>query len=269
LLEAGVDLLLFAGGDGTARDIIAAIGTSLPVLGIPAGVKIHSAVFGITPAHAGEIAAEFLRGQRSRLREAEVVDLDEASYRQGSVITRLYGYLRVPYSRLHVQNQKAPTPDSEAAQAGAIAAEVIERMLPGKPTILGPGTTPRAVAERLGLPKTLVGLDVITPQSVIALDVGEAQLLELLASQPASLVITPIGGQGFLFGRGNQPLSPAVLRKIGKENTLVISLPGKIAALRGRPLRIDSGDPRVDRQWAGYIEVITGYHERIMYRVEG
>jgi predicted polyphosphate/ATP-dependent NAD kinase len=267
--DAGVDLILFAGGDGTARDMYEAIGNDFPVLGIPAGVKIHSAVYGITPRSTGELAAEFLRGGRVRLREAEVLDLDEASYREGIIITKLYGYLKIPYRREHVQNQKVPTPASETVQAQAIAAEVIERMAPGMAYLLGPGTTTRAVAERLGLTKTLVGVDIISHDEVLAADASEQQILEILEQRPLGVIITPTGGQGFLLGRGNQQISPEVIRRAGRENILIVCLASKIAALQGRPLLVDTGDLEVDHLLVGYTEVVTGYHEKIIYRVMG
>ena len=265
--EVGDDLILFAGGDGTARDIFEAVGADLPALGIPAGVKIWSATFGVTPRCAGELAVEVLRSRRVRLREAEVLDLDEAAYRQGRIVTRLYGYLRVPYRRGRVQNQKVPTPADEAAQFRSIAADVIERMVPGRAYLLGPGTTTRTVAERLGLPKTLVGVDILTRDDCLALDVGERQILDMLERRPLGLILSPTGGQGFLFGRGNQQLSPAVIRRVGRPDILVICPAGKIAALRGRPLLVDTGDAEVDRLLAGYIEVVTGYHEKTIYKV--
>jgi predicted polyphosphate/ATP-dependent NAD kinase len=267
MAEAGADLILFAGGDGTARDIYTAIGSQVPVLGIPAGVKIHSAVFGITPRSAGELAADFLQGRRIRLQEAEVVDLDEDLYRQGQIVTRLYGYLKIPYRRAVVQNQKVPTPASEYAQAQAIAAEVIEQMKGDMAYLLGPGTTTRAVAERLGLPKSLVGVDILTRNELVAADVSERQILEMLEQRPLGLILTPTGGQGFLLGRGNQQISPEVIRRIGGANILVICLPSKIAALQGRPLLVDTGDASVDRRLSGYIQVVTGYHERIIYKI--
>ena len=267
LRDAGVDLILFAGGDGTARDMFEAVGSHFPVLGIPAGVKIHSAVYGVSPRSAGDLAAEFLLGRRSRLREAEVLDLDEAAYRQGRMSTRLYGYLSVPYWRELLQNRKVSTPAGEAAQAQSIAADVIERMQPGLAYLLGPGTTTRAIAERLGLPKTLVGVDIVTRDKLLETDVGERRILEMLEQRPLGLIVTPIGGQGFLFGRGNQQLSPQVIRRVGRENILVICLASKIAALQGRPLLVDTGDPQADRLLAGYIEVVTGYHEKIIYKV--
>jgi predicted polyphosphate/ATP-dependent NAD kinase len=166
-----------------------------------------------------------------------------------------------------VQNQKVPTPASEAAQAQAIAADVIERMKPGMAYILGPGTTTRAVAERLGLPKTLVGVDILTRDELLAADVGERQILEVLARRPLGLIVTPTGGQGFLLGRGNQQISPEVIRQVGRANLLVVCLSSKIAALRGRPLLVDTGDAEVDRLLSGYIQVVTSYRERIVYRV--
>lgn len=267
MAEAQVDLLLFAGGDGTARDIYNAVGMSLPVLGIPAGVKIHSAVFAINPHWAGALAFEYLMAKIRRLREAEVVDLDEDAYRKGQVSTQLYGYLKVPYRRSLLQNQKVPSPASETVQMQAIAEEVVEGMQPEWLYILGPGTTTRAIAQRLGMPKTLVGVDVVTSQEVIALDVSERQLLELLKGRRAKIIVAPIGGQGFILGRGNQQISPKVILKVGRENIIVVSVADKLNALRGRPLLVDTGDIELDECLAGYFPVITGYHEKVIYRI--
>jgi predicted polyphosphate/ATP-dependent NAD kinase len=267
MLAIPVDLILFAGGDGTARDIYDAVGEAIPVLGIPAGVKIHSAVFATHPRLAGELAAGFLQGKPTRLHQAEVVDLDEQTYHTGTVITRLYGYLKIPYRTGLIQNKKAPTPAAESAQAEAIAAEVIERMLDGVIYILGPGTTTQAITTRLGLQKTLLGVDVINRQALVAADVGERQLLSLLADHPAKIVVTPIGGQGFLFGRGNQQISPQVIQKVGRDNIIVICLQSKLHALRGRPLLVDTSDAQTDQLLSGYLPVITGYREQSIYRV--
>ena len=264
---AGADLILFAGGDGTARDIYEAIGEDFPALGIPAGVKIYSPVFGVTPKSTGELALAFLQGRQTRMRQCEVLDLDEEAYRQGQINTRLYGYLTIPYRRAHVQNQKVPAPASEAAQAQAIAADVVEHMTPEKAYLLGPGTTTRAVAARLGLPKTLVGVDILTRSEALVLDASESQILELLVQRPLGMIVTPTGGQGFLFGRGNQQISPAVIRPFEREDIQVISLASKINALGGHPLMVDTGDPELDSRLAGYIKVITGYHEAIMYKI--
>jgi predicted polyphosphate/ATP-dependent NAD kinase len=266
LCALDVDLLLFAGGDGTARDICVAIPAQVPCLGIPAGVKMHSAVYATNPRHAGELAMLFLDG-KARLREAEVLDLDEDAYRAGKVSTRLYGYLSVPYRRLLTQNQKVPSPASEARQAESIAAIVIEEMQRGVLYILGPGTTTRALAQKLGLAKTLVGVDVIRDGVLVAQDVNQTQLLILLETAPVKIIVTPIGGQGFLFGRGNQQIGPEVIRRVGRENIIVISTSDKLNALRMQPLLVDTGDDEVDALLAGHFKVITGYHERTVYRV--
>jgi predicted polyphosphate/ATP-dependent NAD kinase len=262
-----VELLLFAGGDGTARDIYNAVGLDLPVLGIPAGVKIHSAVYATSPRSAGELATLYLQGRVPRLREAEVVDIDEEAFRQGVVAARLYGYLRVPYRRQLVQGVKTASPAAEQETVRAIARAVVERMEAGCLYIVGPGTTTRAVAAALGLEKTLLGVDVIANGKVLAADAGEAQLLELVRGRRARIIVTPIGGQGYLFGRGNQPISPQVIQAVGPANVVVVSTPQKLQALRGRPLLVDSGDEAIDRLLSGYVRVVTGYNEETMYRV--
>jgi len=264
--ELKVDLILFAGGDGTARDVCSAIPPGFPCVGIPAGVKIHSAVYATNPKHAGELAKMYLQS-KAPLREAEVLDLDEDAYREGRVSLRLYGTLYVPFRPLLLQNQKSPSPASEAYQMKAIAADVIEQMEPGVAYILGPGTTTRAIAQALGVEKTLVGVDVIRDGQLIGRDVTQAQLLQVVETMPARIIVTPIGGQGFLFGRGNQQIGPEVIRKVGRENIIVISTASKLRGLRFQPFLVDTGDAEVDALLAGYFIVITGYRERMVYKV--
>jgi predicted polyphosphate/ATP-dependent NAD kinase len=259
--------LLFAGGDGTAGDIYNAIGDGLPVLGIPAGVKIHSAVYATNPASAGDLAVSYLRGKVSNLREAEVMDIDEEAFRQGVVSAKLYGYLRIPFERRLVQGLKAPSSPGEQAAMAAIAADVVSNMEDGWLYIIGPGTTTRAITSRLGLDKTLIGVDVVTAGKMIAADVNESQLLKLVEGRKAKIVVTPIGGQGCIFGRGNQQISPTVIEKVDRDNIIVVSTSGKIHSLGGRPLWVDTGDRKVDEMLSGYIRVVTGYNERIVYRV--
>lgn len=267
MLNNSMELLLFAGGDGTARDICVAVDTKLPVLGIPAGVKIHSSVFATNPHHAGEIAAAYLRGNRILLRKSEVIDLDEEAYRAGLITTRLYGYLDVPYRPHLLQNRKVPSLSPESVRLQAIAEDVIEEMQSVWFYVLGPGTTTQAITERLGFPKTLIGVDVYTKEGVVELDVNESQLLALLDNQPAKIIVTPIGGQGFIFGRGNQQISPKVIRKVGRENIIIVSLSEKLNALQGEPLLVDTGEPDVDEFLSGYFPVVIGYHEKVVYRV--
>lgn len=267
LQECPVDLLLFVGGDGTARDIYNAVGSELPVLGVPAGVKVHSAVYATNPRSAGELVGLYLRGLSPRLREAEVLDVDEEAYRQGAVSCRLYGYLRIPYRSNLVQGAKAGSQISEAAAQRAIARAVVGKLEPGCRYVVGPGTTTRAITEELALPKTLIGVDVFADGKLLAADANEAQLLHLIMGRPACIIVTPIGGQGYLFGRGNQQISPAVIRAVGRDNIIVVSTTGKIHALQGRPLLVDSGDAEVDRMMRGYLRIVTGYNEEIVYRV--
>lgn len=267
MLAYPVDLLLFAGGDGTARDICSAVGENLPSLGIPAGVKIHSAVFGINPKNAGELAALYLEGKLAVLHESEVMDIDEESFRQGKVSPRLYGYLKIPYRHSLVQGPKMASSPAMAASLREIAAFVASQIEPDCLYILGPGTTLRAVADYLGVKKTLIGVDVLLNGKVIASDVNEAQLLNLLEGQKARIIITLIGGQGFIFGRGNQQISPRVIQKVGYDNLTLISTPEKIQSLKGGPLWVDTGDRSVDLSLAGYWRVITGYKESIIYKV--
>jgi predicted polyphosphate/ATP-dependent NAD kinase len=267
MLQMGAHLLLFAGGDGTARDIYNAIGQNLPVLGIPAGVKIQSAVFGINPRRAGELAAQYLRGTISRLREAEVMDIDEDCVRNGIVSAKLYGYLRIPFRRSLVQSHKVASGSGEEASTEAIACDIIDTMEEGILYILGPGTTTRAITSKLGLEKTLIGVDVVCDKKLLAADVNEAQLLKLLKGKNSKIIVTPIGGQGYVFGRGNQQISHKVIKRVGEHNIIVISTADKINSFQGRPLWVDTGDRELDTMLSGHIEVITGYDEKVIYRV--
>lgn len=262
----GVDLLLFAGGDGTARDIYQAVGLGLPVLGIPAGVKIHSAVYATNPVSAGELAALYLKGRVDNLREAEVMDIDEEAVRWGVVSAKLYGYLKIPFRTSLIQSLKMPS-DSEGASLASIAYDVVENMEDDWLYVIGPGTTTRAITDELGLEKTLIGVDVVLNRKLLAADVNEAQLLELLEGCRAKVIVTPIGGQGYIFGRGNQQISPKVIEKVGLENIIVVSAREKLYALGSRPLWVDTGDRTVDEMLSGYVRVVTGYNERAIRKV--
>ncbi|NIV40070.1 MAG: ATP-NAD kinase, partial [Anaerolineae bacterium] len=221
MLRLKVNLLLFAGGDGTARDVYHAVGEDIPVLGIPAGVKIHSAVFATNPSSAGELAASYLRGRVAALRAAEVMDVDEEAFREGIVSAKLYGYLKVPFRRRLVQSLKVASGPGERASLEAIAYDVVDRMEDDCLYIIGPGTTTRAIASRLGLNKTLIGVDVVAGGELVASDVNESQLLDLVEGRSAKIVVTPIGGQGCILGRGNQQISPEVIKKVGRDNVIV------------------------------------------------
>ena len=282
LVTAGVELLLFAGGDGTARNVCHALGGdsgapassvhTIPALGIPAGVKIHSAVYANTPAAAGDLAAQFLveRPQAVRLREAEVMDIDEAAFREDRVSARLYGYLHTPFERTLVQGAKAGGVAGDAVALQAIAHEIMNAMQPGVLYLLGPGTTVRAVATELGLPKTLLGVDAVRDRALVASDLGESDILALVEAQPPGavrIVVTVIGGQGHIFGRGNQQFSAEVIRRVGRDNVIVAATQTKLLTLGGRPLLVDTGDPATDASLAGYIKVVTALGHHTMYKV--
>ena len=265
----GVDLLLFAGGDGTARDIFDAVGDSLSVLGIPAGVKIYSGVYAVSPAAAGELAADFLQGKTKDTHEAEVMDIDEESLRRGRVSAKLYGYLRIPRQRRLTQGVKASSDAGQAVAAAVAAADVVRKMEAGRYYVIGPGTTTRAVMSELKLDGSLVGVDVVRDGKLEARDVGERQILDLISGRSASVVVTVIGGQGYLFGRGNQQISPKVIREVGRKNIIVIATRAKLNSLRWRPLLVDTGDDEADAMLSGYLRVVTGHDEQAVCKVEG
>jgi len=265
MASSGVDLLVFCGGDGTARDVLHGVNSTLPVLGVPTGVKMHSAVFAVDPRAAARIAMAFLWGGLP-LREAEVMDVDEDAFRNGRVSAALHGYMLTPYEPSLVQGMKTASPmtESELRNQAAIAVFIIESMRPGTVYILGPGTTTRTVADLLELKKTLLGVDLICDRRMIITDANEDQLLKGIGRKPAQVIVTPIGGQGFILGRGNQQISPKVIRRVGLGNIVVIGTESKIRALRS--LRVDTGDPDLDDALrAGRLRVVTDYGmERLM-----
>lgn len=264
LVREGCHLILFAGGDGTARDVFSEVGTDAVVLGIPTGVKIHSAAFARSPAAAGDVAAAFVAGDVHGTREAEVVDLDEAAYRQGVVSVRLFGYLRVPDRADSLQGSKVrSTGDDE--DIDGIGRGIADGMEPGVRYVIGPGTTAKAALRALGLPYTLLGVDLVVDRRVVASDLSAAGLLAATAGRPTVLVVSPIGGQGYVFGRGNQQLSPELIRRAGRRGLVIVASPRKLASLRGRPLVVDTGDLVLDRQLAGYVRVVAGRRREIVY----
>ncbi|MGB4210063.1 MAG: ATP-NAD kinase family protein [Thermovirgaceae bacterium] len=266
--EAGVDLVLFAGGDGTARDIAAVLGARVPALGIPSGVKIHSPVFARNPTMAGELAGLFLSGGSIALEEREVMDIDEEAFREGSLRARLFGYLLVPCERRFLQGGKSGGGKSGAVELDGIAREVISRMVPGDLYLVGPGTTTAAIMKRLGCEYSLLGVDALRDGKTLGVDLSEREVLDLLIPGRTWLVLSVIGGQGFILGRGNLQLSPGVIRSVGKERILVVGTPSKLKDLYGRALLVDTGDPSVDGALCGYIPVITGLDEETLFRVE-
>jgi predicted polyphosphate/ATP-dependent NAD kinase len=268
IVDVGSALLIFCGGDGTARDILSAVNTHLPVLGVPTGVKMHSAVFAVEPKAAARIVMSYLFGELP-LREAEVMDVDEEAFREGRVSARLYGYMLAPYEPYLIQGVKMASPmtESEMRNQAAIAIYVIENMRNDVIYVVGPGTTTRTIGDLLDAEKTLLGVDLFCNKKLVAKDVNEKEILEKIGGKTAQIIVTPIGGQGFIFGRGNQQISSEVIRRIGWNNIVVVATEGKLKGLSR--LRVDTGDPRLDDTLRKHLfNVIIDYKTERPMRVE-
>jgi len=259
IMDAGVRLLLFAGGDGTARDIYQAVEERIPVLGIPAGVKIQSAVFALSPEAAGAVAATMVESASMPTSRREVVDLDEEAYRTGHVAATLYGSMLVPNQPGQLQGMKQSGFSNEASQMSAIASYLEERMDPGVYYAVGSGSSAKCILRRLNLPYELLGIDVIQDKTLLARDVTEEMLWVYARSGELRIIVSPIGGQGFLFGRGNPQFSARVLNAVGKEGITVISPESKLLSIQNRTLRVDCGDPELNERLKGYYTVLCGY----------
>ncbi|MEL0169180.1 MAG: ATP-NAD kinase family protein [Pseudomonadaceae bacterium] len=266
--DAGVDLLLFAGGDGTARNICNQLDGRQLVLGIPAGVKIHSGVYAVNPRAAGELTALLVQGELIRLREADVRDIDEQAFRNGQVRTRHYGELSVPEEGRFVQQVKQGGREVETLVLDDIAAGLQEEQDDSTGWILGPGSTTLGLLEAMGLEGTLLGVDVLRDGEVLLRDATEQQLWELVEQGGDwRILVTAIGGQGHILGRGNQQLSPRVIRAVGLENLLVVATKTKLRSLAGRPFLVDTGDSALDSELSGLRRVLSGYREEMLYPV--
>jgi predicted polyphosphate/ATP-dependent NAD kinase len=269
LREGGASLILFAGGDGTARDILDAVGSELPVLGIPAGVKMQSAVFAVSPEAAGQLAALLALDRDGRIdfRQAEVMDIDEEGLRAGRVSARLYGYARVPFERRLMQNPKAGGSAEDATLEG-LCGEIAEEMAPGVIYVIGPGTTTQRVLHHLGLAGSLLGVDAVLDGKLLGRDLTGAELESLVRGRKARIILGIIGGQGYSFGRGNQQIGPAVIRAVGRENIILLGSQQKILALGENRLLADTGDPAVDALLRGYIRVRLAPGRSTMMRID-
>ncbi|MFT5812705.1 MAG: putative polyphosphate/ATP-dependent NAD kinase [Psychroserpens sp.] len=269
LINLDIDLLLFAGGDGTARNVCHIVEDRFPVLGIPTGCKIHSGVYAITPKAAGRVVELMITNQLVSLTDADVMDIDENLFRQGIVKAKRFGEMQVPSELRYIQAVKSGGKESDELVLQDIAADVISKM-DDELFIIGSGSTTAFVMEELALENTLLGVDAVYEQALIASDLTEPTLWQLIqpyADGKVKLVITLIGGQGHIFGRGNQQLSPRVIRAIRKENILIIATKAKLNALQARPLIADTGDSALDMELSGYLAVTTGYNDQVLYPV--
>jgi len=260
ILKGNPELLLFVGGDGTARDLLQTVGRKTPLLGVPSGVKMHSAVFAATARAAGEVARNYMLSadRRSLLRDAEILDRDISSSDEYTLSPKLFGMVRTPQLSFLVPGAKSSSRFPEAAVLeGAItrASEIIddERI-----SLIGPGSTMQAIKRRLGFEGTALGVDVVTMGRCLATDTSEQGILKMIKDRPARIVISVVGGQGFLFGRGNQQLSARVIREVGIDNIVVVSSLEKLTALPGRCLLVDTGCEKLDDNLAGYMKILVG-----------
>ncbi len=264
--DRGVDLILFFGGDGTARDILDAVQDSVPVLGVPSGVKMHSGVFATSPRAAAEVLGRLADGGLVAARLADVRDVDEAALRDGRTGSRFYGELRVPELAGFVQHTKVSGREDE----GLAVEEVVQGVLAEfeactSPLVFGPGGTLLAVKEAFGCSGTLLGFDVRMADGTWQLDVT-SHMLEAL--EQAKLLLGFGGGQGILIGRGNQQLTPTFLHTLTPaQDVCILATRSKIASLEGRSLLLDTGDAALDEAWAGLWEVLVGYDDRLFYQV--
>ncbi|MEE4603047.1 MAG: ATP-NAD kinase family protein [Desulfobacteraceae bacterium] len=266
MVNNGAELLIFVGGDGTARDIYDAIRSTIPVVAVPAGVKVFSSVFAVSARAAAEMVDAFVEG--TEVTEEEVLDIDEKAFREGRLASRLYGYMLVPRAMKLLQRAKEASNigKSSAACKQEIARYIVEEMDKGILYLLGPGTTLKAVADELGVPKTLLGIDAVFDGNLVGTDLNEKGILELFDTyEKRKMLLTPIGGNGFILGRGSKQFTPEVIKQVNRENIMVVGTSDKINRLEC--LRVDTGDFKLDQLLSGFMPVTVGYKEEMMIEV--
>jgi len=271
LLKNDIDLLVFCGGDGTARDIFSIVGKNIPLLGIPAGVKMHSGIFGVSTTATAKILTEFI-GKHLTTGDAEILDVDEECYRKGEWKVRLFGVARGIIEPTYIQVGKASYESVSDDEIKDELADHVKDEMEKHPEwlfLFCAGSTIEYIAQRLHIEHTLLGIDAVYQNKLVGKDVNEQQILALLKKYPnAKILLSPIGAQGFILGRGNLQLSPAVIRKIGVENIIVVATPSKLA--HTPLLRVDTGDKALDRLFAkqGYFMVVIGYRLSRVVKVQ-
>jgi len=265
MVEKGMDLLIFVGGDGTARDVCNVLGLTIPVVGIPSGVKMFSPVFALSTF----AAAEIINNETNQFIEKEVLDIDEEAFRNGKLAAKLYGYLKVPKNVSLLQGKKEPSniTKPEKISKEEIAEYILENIEKDTLYILGPGTTLSTIANKMGVENSLLGIDAVFNKELVGKDLNEKGLHDLLKKyNKAKIILTPIGGNGFILGRASKQFTPEVLKLIGKENIIVVATEDKISRLEC--LRVDTGDTKIDDVLKGHRKVITGYKTETLIEVK-
>ncbi len=267
MLTKGAELLIFIGGDGTARDIYDAVDSKVPVVAVPSGVKIFSSVFAVSARAAVEMVDTFIEG--TDLTEEEVLDINEEAFRENRLAPKLYGYLVVPNVRRFLQPSKEASNVNESSieNKKEIATYIVKEMDMGTLYLLGPGTTLKAIAEGMKVPKTLLGVDAVFDRKLVGKDLNEKDILNLFKQhKKRKIIVTPIGGSGFIFGRGSKQFTPEVIKQVGLKNIIVVGT--KIKINRLECLRVDTGDFEIDRLFCEHMEVTVGYNEGMAVEVK-
>ena len=270
-LEKKIKLIVFCGGDGTARDVFSAVDKNVPILGIPSGVKMHSAVFGINTEASAKMLHEFINDHLT-IGDAEIMDLDEERYRNGDWNIKLFGVAKGIVEPTYIQVGKSTF---ESLSDNAVKDELTEHIedeLKENPDFLylfGSGGTIDYIADKIGFENTLLGIDAIYQGKVVGSDLNEEKILKLLEKhKKTKVILSPIGAQGFILGRGNLQLSPKVIKKIGLDNIIVVSTPSK---LKSTPkIRVDTGDKKLDKMFEEYefMMIVIGYRLSRVVRIQ-
>lgn len=271
LKKENVDLILFAGGDGTARNIFNAVEVSIPCIGIPAGVKIHSAVYANNPKDAGLVIREYVQDKDSIVTaHSEVMDIDEEKFRQNVLQAKLYGYLDVPRVEKLMQSSKSSSSSSVEEIEGI--AEELEKIMNNKDDdmvyVVGTGGTVNSVMRDIGYDVSLLGVDIIYKGEIVLKEATENQIYDFIKDKKATLIVTVIGGQGHVFGRGNQQLSPRIIRHIGKDNIIIIATHAKLYSIADGVIKADTSDPELDEELKGYWKILINYNHTIVFKLD-
>lgn len=270
-LELDVNLIVFCGGDGTARDVFEIVGNKKPILGVPSGVKMHSGVFGINTRATAKMLHEFVN-QRLTIGDAEIMDIDEDLYRKGKWNIRLFGVAKGIVEPTYIQVGKSffeSISDDEIKDE--LAEHIMDEIEQNNDFLyfFGSGGTIDYIARKMNVDNTLLGIDAVYQKKLVSKDLNEKKILQLLNKyQQAKVILSPIGAQGFILGRGNLQLSPKVIKKIGLDNIIVVSTPSKLA--HTPVIRVDSGDKMLDKQFAEleFMMVVIGYHLSRVVKVQ-
>lgn len=263
-----LDVIAFAGGDGTARDV-ASVAGGAALLGIPCGVKMHSGVFAISPYSAGAMLADLITSpdRVSWLDDAEVMDIDEDALRQGVLAPRLYGLARIPVSRNLMQAAKGGPRQDAASALSSAAKSIVADMGEQTLYVIGPGTSAGAVMSAAGHMATPLGVDALLNRELVAQDADDATLQGLAEGRTVRIILGVTGQQGFLLGRGNQQIGPALIAKAGRGGLIILATESKLSALARPCLLVDTGDPDLDAELEGFVRVSTGANREMMMRI--